>query len=95
MYTYIGEGCFMPTSKLTSLYNSYELMPKFGIKDACLESMREVYVQAIDLFFLDGMDGLELVNFYKDNPNPYTGKKIRVMTGNKVKPSEIKYIYTI
>jgi len=71
-----------PDKPIQEIYtDGYLKMPKYAVDDQRLKAYREVHVRLIDMFFEGGMEGLEFANYYGDNPNPLTKKKLTAIEG--------------
>lgn len=88
----MDENAFMPESIFQEHYDIYFNMTKEAKADRRMDIMRDLYTGFIDTFFCRGMKGLELVNLYMDNPNPLTGKKLRLIRGEGEKAETISRI---
>ena len=76
---------WIPDETLQDMYlEGYVKMKKYDVRDFRLKTYKEVHRRLIELFFEGGYEGLELANFYSDNPNPLTEKKMKAIEGDDI-----------
>lgn len=84
-YRYLEDNMWIPDETLQDMYlEGYVKMKKYDVRDFRLKTYKEVHRRLIELFFEGGYEGLELANFYSDNPNPLTEKKMKAIEGDDI-----------
>jgi hypothetical protein len=81
VYRYVTENVWVFDEAVNELYTEFAKMPK-NVDFVTAETKCKAYVAGLIVnFFERGLVGLELANYYADDPVPETAKKVRCIKG--------------